>query len=197
MIDMSGTELAGSCEWAEPALGVAGRGEAASSRSRGASVAEIEALYRARATVFVHFATGMLGDGELARDVVQDAFAKAISRREGFRGEGSLETWMWSMVLNTARNAARSRSLRLRVKPPPEAWREQESPHDCLDGEARVLRELIAHLPERQRMCVFLYYFADLDYAAIAVALGIRRGTVAATLNAARATLRQGLEGEQ
>ena len=56
------------------------------------------------------------------------------------------------------------------------------------------LRAALAHLPERQRTAVFLRYYADLDYAAIGEALGIRTGTVAATLNAAHAALRSHLE---
>ena len=49
-------------------------------------------------------------------------------------------------------------------------------------------------LTERQREIVFLHYYADLDYAAIAEALAISPGTVGATLNAARHTLRSALE---
>ena len=52
----------------------------------------------------------------------------------------------------------------------------------------------LARLPERQRTAIFLRYYADLDYAAIGEALGIRHGTVAATLNAAHAALRSHLE---
>jgi DNA-directed RNA polymerase specialized sigma24 family protein len=40
---------------------------------------------------------------------------------------------------------------------------------------------------------VFLRYYADLDYEAIAAALGIRRGTVAAALNAAHRKLENSL----
>jgi DNA-directed RNA polymerase specialized sigma24 family protein len=49
-------------------------------------------------------------------------------------------------------------------------------------------------LPERQRLAVFLRYYADLDYASIAAALGIKGGTVAAALNAAHETLRRSLQ---
>ena len=46
----------------------------------------------------------------------------------------------------------------------------------------------IARLPERQRLVVFLRYYADLDYRSIGEARGIGVGTVAATLAAAHAT---------
>jgi RNA polymerase sigma factor (sigma-70 family) len=48
-------------------------------------------------------------------------------------------------------------------------------------------------LPERQRLVLFLRYYADLDYAAIADALEIKSGTVAATLHTAHAALRRQL----
>jgi RNA polymerase sigma factor (sigma-70 family) len=49
-------------------------------------------------------------------------------------------------------------------------------------------------LPERQRLVLFLRYYADLGYSAIAEALGISPGTVASTLNAAHESLRRNLE---
>jgi RNA polymerase sigma-B factor len=58
------------------------------------------------------------------------------------------------------------------------------------------VRALIGALPERQRLALFLRYYADLDYAAIAAVLGIKPGTVAATLSAAYAALRRELEAE-
>jgi DNA-directed RNA polymerase specialized sigma24 family protein len=48
-------------------------------------------------------------------------------------------------------------------------------------------------LPERQRLALFLRYYADLDYEAIADALGVKAGTIAATLHAAHAALRREL----
>jgi DNA-directed RNA polymerase specialized sigma24 family protein len=43
---------------------------------------------------------------------------------------------------------------------------------------------------KRQRLALFLRYYADLDYASIAAALGVAEGTVGTTLNAAHAALR-------
>jgi RNA polymerase sigma factor (sigma-70 family) len=51
-------------------------------------------------------------------------------------------------------------------------------------------------LTDRQREVLFLHYYADLDYAAIAEALGISTGTVGATLSTARRVLRQTLAPE-
>jgi RNA polymerase sigma-70 factor (ECF subfamily) len=56
------------------------------------------------------------------------------------------------------------------------------------------LRALLLGLPERQRLAVFLRYYADLPYEEIAEALDISPGTVAASLNAARRALRRTYE---
>ena len=58
------------------------------------------------------------------------------------------------------------------------------------DADTEV-RAAVAELPERQRHVLFLRYYADLDYGAIADALKITPGTVGATLNQAHAALRK------
>lgn len=57
------------------------------------------------------------------------------------------------------------------------------------------LRARVAALPERQRLAVFLRYYADLDYRTIGHVLGIETGTVSATLAAAHERLRGAIEG--
>ena len=153
---------------------------------RGATLEELEALYRSRFEVFARIAASVTGDADNARDVVQDAFATAVRRRHTFRYDGPLEAWVWRIVLNTARSDARRRTEEARTDEPVATNGRPE--HDA------ELRAALARLPERQRTAVFLRYYADLDYAAIGAALGIAEGTVAATLNAAHAALRTRLE---
>jgi RNA polymerase sigma-70 factor (ECF subfamily) len=152
----------------------------------GASLEDLEALYRSRFDVFARVAASVSGDAERARDSVQEAFATAVRKRRSFRGEGPLEAWVWRIVLNAARSDAR-RSV------PAVAYDEPASTNGRPEEDAE-LRAALARLPERQRTAVFLRYYADLEYAAIGEALGITSGTVAATLNAAHRTLRSRLE---
>jgi RNA polymerase sigma-70 factor (ECF subfamily) len=152
---------------------------------RGASLHELEALYRSRFDVFVRVAASVTRDADGARDVVQEAFATAVRKRRSFRGEGPLEAWVWRIVLNAARSDVRRTTTTVFDVP------DSANGHPEEDAE---LRAVLALLPERQRTAVFLRYYADLDYAAIGEALGIATGTVAATLNAAHTTLRTRLE---
>jgi RNA polymerase sigma factor (sigma-70 family) len=148
---------------------------------------EIEAMYRERYAVFLRVATAIVGDADLARDAVHDGFVRAVRHRRRFRGE-SLEGWLWRIVVNAAR---RRRGDRFWQRFVPLAEGSVETPPQNGD-----LRALVAALPERQRYALFLRYYADLDYRSIAEALGVRPGTVAASLHQAHATLRRSLEGE-
>jgi len=56
------------------------------------------------------------------------------------------------------------------------------------------LATAMSRLSERQRLVLFLRYYADLDYATIAEALSISSGTVGATLTTGRAALGEALE---
>jgi RNA polymerase sigma-70 factor, ECF subfamily len=149
-------------------------------------IGELEALYRSRYHSFVRVALGMLGDRDQARDAVQEAFARAIRNLELYRGDASLETWLWSILVNICR-AERRRVPRLPVENASEAQQNGD-----YGGDAQ-LRAAVAALPARQRLIVFLRHYADLEYDAIAEAVGVRRGTVAATLTAAHESLRRAL----
>lgn len=141
---------------------------------------ELEALYRSRVQEFRRVAAAIAGDRELGCEAVQEAFAKALRKQRSHRGTGTLEAWVWRIVVNAARDARRRRPVPL------------ESGAASWNGHAPTLP--LELLTERQREIVFLHYYADLDYASIAEALEISPGTVGATLTAARKTLRRAHE---
>ncbi|WP_217922722.1 RNA polymerase sigma factor [Miltoncostaea oceani] len=157
----------------------------------GATAEDLEELYRARLDVFVRVAAAITGDRDSARDAVHDAFAASLRDLAAFRREAALESWVWTAVVNSARNQRRGRRRRLRHEDPaatPEATATAVPP---LDPE---IRAMVAALPERQRLMLFLRYFADLDYATIGAVTGVSTGTVSATLSAAHSALRTAME---
>jgi RNA polymerase sigma-70 factor (ECF subfamily) len=146
------------------------------------TLAEIEAVYRASVHRYRGVAAAIVHDRDAACDLVQDAFASAVRRRSRFRGDGPLEAWLWRAVVNAALSHARRR------RPDPAPVREPaDPPRDDV-------RDAVAALPERQRVAVFLRYYADLDYREIGEILGITDGTARASVHAAHATLRRHLE---
>jgi RNA polymerase sigma-70 factor, ECF subfamily len=148
----------------------------------------IEALYRERYGRFRDGVATITGDYESARDAVQEAFARALRKRRSFRGEGSLEAWVWRIALRTAREHARG------------------LPGASLNGSIEAalaepdrdpaLAEALRTLPTKRRLIVFLRYFADLSYAQIAELCQVSEGTVGATLAQARAALEAQLREE-
>jgi RNA polymerase sigma-70 factor, ECF subfamily len=152
-------------------------------------IGELEALYRARYLQFLRVSAAIVGDEAAAHDAVQEGFARAVSSARSYRGEGSVEAWVWQIVLNAARAGRR-------VSSPVEPGAKDADVAVFGNGHARKaeVRTRVAALPERQRLAIFLRYYADLDYRAIATALGVEVGTVSATLAAAHQSLRRSLE---
>jgi RNA polymerase sigma-70 factor, ECF subfamily len=148
-------------------------------------LAEIESLYAGGYQQFYRVARGILGDPERAAEAVQDAFVDAVRSRRRFRGDGPLEAWVWRLVVNAARKAAR----RPLVEVGSPAEEQLPPPRELLE-----ITPLIARLPERQRLTIFLRYYADLDYRAIARVLDVEPGTVSAALAAAHRTLRKAMQ---
>jgi RNA polymerase sigma-70 factor (ECF subfamily) len=153
---------------------------------RGARLEEIEAVYRARLHEFRGVAAAVLRDREAACDAVQEAFAAAVRKRRSFRRDGPLDAWLWRIVVRTAVGEARRPS---RLAPELEPAQNGHRPEAADD-----VQRAIAALPHRQRLALFLRYYADLDYRTIADVLGVELGTVSASLSAAHAALRRRLQ---
>lgn len=150
---------------------------------------ELEGVYRRRYRQFLRVALAILGDEATAHDAVQDGFAQALHEQSSFRGEGPLEAWVWRMVVNASLAARRRRVARQEASEAADV----ASANGHAADESGV-RAWVAALPERQRLAVYLRYYADLDYRSIADALGVEVGTVSASLSSAHQALRRSLE---
>ena len=129
------------------------------------------------------------GDLERAHEAVQDGFVRAYAARGSFRGDGSLEAWVWRTAY--LRSAIDARPAGMAIADIADAAASVPFP----DRDPALAAALLA-LPARRRLMVFLRYWADLSVADIAEVLGVAEGTVSATLTQARAALRASLEVE-
>lgn len=148
----------------------------------------LELLYQERYSAFRNAIAPIVGNREVAHDVVQEAFAQALRDNHRLRSSDSLAPWIWRIA---SRLALRERG-RLRSG-------------ENLDDLALVAHDAerypeidaaVRSLPPKRRMVIFLRYFADFSYAEIADALGVSEGTVAATLAQGRAALKNQLAKE-
>lgn len=150
----------------------------------------LEQLYRERYRDYRDIMAGVVGSHDLAREVVQEAFARALRQQRKFRGEGSLEAWVWKIALNVALKMRRGLAREWALDQEYEVAARETAPD-------RDVRAAVRALPPRRRLVVFLRYFADLSYAEIAAIAGVSEGTVAATLAQAKEELLGLLDGEE
>lgn len=156
------------------------------------TLAGLERLYLGRFPDYLRVATALTGSVESGREAVHDGFVNAVRSRSQFRGRGTLDGWVWKAVVNSA--LSRRRHDRLRSA---QRLEDVAEPACDLPPDAEVLadvRSALSALPERQRVALFLRYYADLDYQSIADVTGVSEGTVGATLHAAHRSLRERLK---
>jgi RNA polymerase sigma-70 factor (ECF subfamily) len=142
------------------------------------------AVLVARYTLRAHRAAFLLGAGEEADDVVQEAFVKAFRHLSRFRAGEPFGPWLLRIVSNETRNLTRSQrrraalALRLSAAGPPGTA--GDGPVDeLLAAERRAgLLAAVSTLPDKERQVVVCRYFLDLSEAGTAQVLGWPLGSV-------------------
>ncbi len=159
--------------------------------------AALVALYDRYAGLACAVALRVLGDRELAEEVVQDTFLRCWRGVETYRtGRGRVAGWLVGIARNRAIDALRSRSHQARLRegtdladrPPPDGMGEPTATDLVLLREA--VGAALAALPAGQRQMIELAYYAGLSQSEIARALGEPLGTVKTRTRAAMDRLR-------
>jgi RNA polymerase sigma-70 factor (ECF subfamily) len=149
----------------------------------------------------------LLGDHNEALDVSQEVFLRVFRTIHAFRGQSSLRTWMYRIVVNQASNRQRwwrrrHRSAQISLEDHIRAH--GEVPDPTMAGPDRVLgrKELagqiwaaLGELPFDQRTAIVLREIDGLSYEEIAFSLGVAVGTVKSRLARGREFLRERLKG--
>ena len=152
-------------------------------RSRGGDL-DAYAVLVARYTLRAHRAAFLLGAGEEADDVVQEAFVKAFRHLSRFRAGESFGPWLLRIVANETRNLTRSRrrraALELRLGTADADGAVADTPVDeVLAAERRAgLVAAVNTLPDRERRVLVCRYFLDLSEAETAQVLAWPLGSV-------------------
>ena len=128
----------------------------------------------------------MLGEHQLAEDLVQSALAKTYASWRKVRDPGAAPAYARVVLANTATSWFRRRSWR--NEQPTAALPDHGVEHDPSTRPAVV--DALATLAPRQRAVVVLRYYDDLSVREVAQALGISEGTVKSQTSDALARLR-------
>ena len=156
----------------------------------------LESVHREEYAPLVRMAALVLGDADMAEQVVQDAFVRLYVRWGGLRRIDRPGAYLRTAVLNGCRSQLRHR----RVSDRHEARRTVLAPTATPESEALASAEhdrmvgALRSLSGRQREALVLRYYLDLPEAEIAATMGVSPGSVKTHLHRGLAALAQLLE---
>jgi RNA polymerase sigma-70 factor (ECF subfamily) len=149
----------------------------------------------------------LLGDRDEALDLSQEVFLRVFRTLSSFRGQSSLRTWIYRIVINQARNRQRwwrrrHRASQVSLDEHLQQFGDMESKSDVLPDRLVASKETasriwqaLEHLPFDQRTAIILREVDGLRYEEIAFSLGVAVGTIKSRLTRARQALRAELLG--
>lgn len=132
------------------------------------------------------------GGGIEAEDIAQDVCLKLAAAVIGFDARSRFSSWLYRIVLNTARDRQRQKAR--------EARRDRSFAETLCEGEdpaaedqlmAATLWNAVRALPERQCDAVLLVYAEEMSHADAAEVLGVSAATVSWYVHEARKALKE------
>ena len=151
-------------------------------------------LVRENQSMVYGIAYHFLRDAALAEELAQDVFLHLYKNLRAIKSADHLRHWLRKVTGHRCIDCARRMRVRPQVSledaPEPHA---AEVLNDGMNDPfiQKVLRRLVATLPERARIIVILRYQEDLDPSEIARALGMPLNTVKSHLRRSLAMLRE------
>ena len=156
---------------------------------------------------YQHKIIGLVGryvhDHSEALDVSQEAFIKAYSAINNFRGDSAFYTWLFRIATNAAKNHLVARGRRTPVldvdiddallHDENQRLVEDESPEAALETQEleAVIKQAVQDLPDELQTALCLREFDGLSYEDIAVIMNCPIGTVRSRIFRGRETVDQ------
>ena len=156
------------------------------------------ALYEQTHTALYRSIRSMVHDEDLAWDILQDCYVKAFQSLDKLEADGAFLNWLRRIAVN---ETARQMSKRLPTTFTELAGDEEDEiqpelpdpdpevqPELALDRQetSRLVREILAELPEQQQLIVGMRYYEDLSIKEIAELLHLTPGTIKTQLHFGR-----------
>jgi RNA polymerase sigma factor (sigma-70 family) len=164
-------------------------------------LADFEQCFEVNFAVVHRFIARRVGT-PLADDLAAEAFATAFQRRRTFDpGRGPARAWLLGIANNLVREHWRAEqrllSISSRLEARPGAIGREPGPEEQVAASwlAPRVAQALASLPAAQRDVLLLHAWGGLSREEIAIALGLRAGTVRSRLWRARGALRSQLLG--
>lgn len=165
---------------------------------------ELEGIIHQYGSQIYSFCKQLTGDRQLADELYQDCFLKAMESLERIEADGNVKSYLLSVAVRLWKNKKRKFAWRRRIAPMEELNEETVSnktdvSHGPLQSylkkeQTDMVRLAVSRLADTYRIPVLLYYMEELTVSQIAEVMGIPPGTVKSRLYKARKQLEAELE---
>lgn len=167
------------------------------SRWRGGDERAATEIVERHAEALARFASS-LGVRDEIEELVQDTFVRAFGSIEGFRGESSLRTWLFTILRRLVLDRRRAQARRPVAVPVEEG--DAVTEFDALDGMVageteRRVREAVGSLTPTQREVFTLRVAEGLSYKEIAEVAGTTEGAARVHYHNAMRAVKEFLDG--
>ncbi|MYT37461.1 sigma-70 family RNA polymerase sigma factor [Streptomyces sp. SID8356] len=151
-----------------------------------------EHVFRALHRDVRRYVTALADDSQIAEDLVQETFLRAVSTVHLFQGRGSARSWLLTIARRTVVDNLRRAASRPRLADTPD-WQfvaECSQPRD-LPGfdEGIALMALVDALPDERREAFVLTQLLDMPYDDAARSSACPVGTIRSRVSRARTAL--------
>lgn len=138
-------------------------------RAKNGDISAFSELVLRHQKSLLRLAYRVLGDFELAQDVVQESFMKAYQKLSAFEGRSAFKSWIFQITLNTAKNKLRGKNFDLVDIEKTHVADGSDFESDYLNGDLKnIIQSEVQKLPAKQRTALNLRIFEDLSFTEIA-----------------------------
>lgn len=129
----------------------------------------------------------------LAEDITQEVFVKAYKNLNKFRGDCSLQTWIYKIAVNESKKYLRSWSVKnLYLKSDIDQIMTSDTESEVIDLiTKKELVKAIMNLKPQYRQLIILHYYENLSVQEIAKILSLSPGAIHTKLHRARKHLKE------
>lgn len=117
------------------------------------------------------------GDEFLAKEWVQETFIKVWNHRNSFKGESSIDTWIFRIAVNVCLSNLRKHKINVPISDNILATTKTENSNEENDINIQKMYQCIEQLSEQNKVLILLE-LEDIPQNTIAETLGLAHGTI-------------------
>ena len=164
-------------------------------RARGGSAQAFEILVRRHYDTMYKFAYRWCGNRSDAEDVTQNACVKLARALEGFQKQSAFSTWLYRLVINTAKDWHRQHARHHAEFRDEHAAEESQNMEEVLF--AKQVVAAVGKLPSGEKEAVILVLGEGLSHQQAAEVMDCAESTVSWRIHEARKKLKSQFEAER